>query len=182
MAPLPYNNTDVLKVQYSHTTYGQREAVFRMAEGYLIADFLEEVADFLETGVSPIWSDDVSTTGATFQAIGSDFSLPIPFPLIAGTSSSPVAAESVPRFAALSARGSTSGRESKLGFYFTSLGIAGNYRFTPGESTAADVLRGAYQGLAGGGGLVSIGGDTMTVRNYVNAGYNSYWQRKLRTS
>lgn len=182
MAPLPYNSTAVLTVLYTHTVWGSREVKFRIPNTGDLASHVESIADFLNDGVAPIWADEVSTTGATLQAAGADFSLPYPFPTITGGNVTAINQDAVPRFVAVSGRGQVSGREVKAGFYFTALGVGTNYRFTEGESVQADTLIGNYIILCASGAVCTIGNDEIEVRRYANAGYNAYWQRKVRSA
>lgn len=182
MAPLPYNSTNVLTLLYSHNQWGTREIKFRSPTSVSPASLIEDVYTFLEDGLEALWVDDVSVTGATYQEAGADFSLPITVPAFAGANGASIPIEEVPRFVAVSSRGVSTGRESKLGVYFCGLPGLNNYRFTGGENSLVDAFRLAYTALANSGTLCSIGGDAMVVRTYANAGYNAYWQRKLRAS
>jgi len=182
MAPLPYNSTAVLTVLYTHSIWGTRECKFRIPNTGDLADHVESIADFLNDGVAPIWADEVSTAGATLQAAGADFSLPYPFPTITGTNGVAVNQDIVPRFIAVNGRGIVSGRETKTGFYFTAVGVGVNYRYSEGELPAVDTLIGNYIVLCASGAVCTIGNDQIVVRPYANAGYNAYWQRKVRAA
>lgn len=182
MAPLPYNNTSILRVLYAHTDFGEREMLFRARPGVTSGDLVETVSDFIQVGIAPLWSSDVTVTGGTWQEAGADFSLPIAVPAIAGENGGVVTATNVPRFASVNGRGITTGREYKVGFYFGVFAIDTNYRYTLGENPQMDTLINAFGILSASLEVCTIGGDQMQRRTYANVGYNAYWQRKLRKS
>lgn len=180
MAPLPYNSTAVLTVLYAHTLWGQREAKFRIPNVGDLGTHVEGIADFINDGVAPMWADEVSTIGATLQEAGENFSLPYPFPTITGGSGLPINQADVPRFLAVNGRGVATGRETKVGFYFTVVGVGINYRYTEGELPLTDGLISSWIVLTASGAVCTIGNDGIQPRPYANAGYNAYWQRKQR--
>lgn len=182
MAPLPYNSTSILRVQYEHLDFGQREMVFRAADGVSSNAMAETTATFLETVAVNLWYEDVQTVGATWQAAGTDFSLPIFFPALVGERGATLGAANVPRFVSFNARGTTTGREYKVGSYFVDLAVDTNYRYTQGESAQIDAVLLAWNAYCLDVNTCTIGGDQMQRRLYANCGYNAYWQRKLRTS
>lgn len=182
MAPLPYNSTSILRVQYSHLDYGEREMVFRAAAGVSSGAMTETVADLIEAFALNLWAEEVQTSSATWQEAGADFSLPIFFPVIAGQRAGAITPGSVPRFLSFNARGVTTGREYKVGSYFVDIAVDANYRYSAGESAQVDAMLTAWNAYCLDVNACTIGGDQMQRRLYANAGYNAYWQRKLRVS
>lgn len=180
MAPLPYNSTSVLKVQYTHDSFGEREMLFRAPTGVSANDITTSVVAFLGVVASVFWFDEVSTTGATWQAAGTDFSLPTTFPVLTGANTGALAGTDVPRFFSVNGRGIGTGRETKVGFYFVDTPVDDNYRYAYGELATVDTLLDAWQALCEDETVCTIGGDVIVPRQYANVGYNAYWQRRLR--
>ena len=132
---------------------------------------------FLAGLFSAIWLDDVTVTGFRVAAANQNFSIPFPPPSpIVGQVIGTTNQVDFPRFASFSAR-SVAGRRVRWTAYETNVGIEGDYRvstFSPEEQAILDWF-GNF-----GNGACDVTGNQIVVYQYINVGYNSYYQRKQR--
>jgi len=117
--------------------------------------------------------------GIRFQAAGTDFSIPFTF---TGTVSSwgSGAPDDVGKaaFASMVGRG-VDGHKARMQFFgFKGIGSVADYRFSTDASAPWDELRTFMN--TGTTLFLTIGGTKAIWYNYVNVGFNSYYQRKLR--
>lgn len=189
LPPLPDNNTaryfvdytsnqraHTLMVRYLEPTPNSPPSTPFVAR---LATVLADIAAWLPT--------DFAVIGARYSPRLSTVSLPAT-PPAGPTGTGPAQLYDVPAYAAFVGR-SPGGRKFRLfvlGVAQTASdgGAGANYRLTTAEGAVAATVVANLQGwanLGGTDGLYSIDGVPGTdIYNYVNLGYNAYWQRKAR--
>lgn len=180
MAPLPTNNTGRLVVKYS-ANGREHSIMFRYAGGGAPGvDFIERVDDFF---IAANW---VMPTDWTFiewfyYEEGLNVSVPLsgaPTPFAGGLTPFQ---SSMPGFVSCIGRG-TSGRRARLyllGAAYSpaaAIGDTGDYRVYGSEESNIAALIFAATQLE----VVTIFGDAVFWKDYVNLGFNAYWQRQGR--
>lgn len=185
MAVLPQNSTARIFIDY---TSRQIEHTMMLRVSSAAAGAEAIATTYAEIFANRMFDDD-SFFRARYSADESDFSLPLPFDAVAGvvpaasTSTWPQDPESV--FLSFPMRGITTGRKGRVEF-FTAVPTTvwpGDNRYNPGDSAPIGALQANFKNAADASGtssLLSIGGDLVTVYDYVNIASNAYWQRKQR--
>lgn len=132
---------------------------------------------FLAGLISAVWYDDVTVTGFRSAPVGQAFSFPFPPPSpIVGQVVSGITGVNYPRFASYSAR-SVAGRRVRWTIYETNIGTEDDYRietFTAEEQAIFDFFANF------GNGVCDVTANGIVMYNYINVGFNSYYQRKQR--
>lgn len=178
MAPFPQNNTGRYVVSYL-ANGREHSAMFRFAGASPSEAFTDRVDEFLQAcqwGMPEDWA----ILGAVFYPTGVNFSQPAITPSAVVGAVDPVPAEA-PGFMSIVGRG-VSGRRTRLyllGWAITpanEVGNASDYRITRAERTEVATMLDAADIIPS----VTIFGDTPIWNQYINLGYNSYWQRELR--
>lgn len=175
MAPLPFNSTDIVFVDYQQ---GPRTHTFlvRVADLADITAIEANIADFL-TAASPLLFETL-ILAVRGQNAGSNISFPFPTSTLVGEvyGSGTVSSESVPYNIDFVGR-STGGRRARLDL-FGYKGAISDWRRTSAESTdvaaAVAVLNGST------GSFLAIDGQQPFWYPYGNVGANAYWQRQQR--
>ena len=181
MAPLPTNSTGRLVVSYTANGH-EHDVMFRFggSADNPVEAFYERIEE-LFTEMTPLMPSDWSIISSVSYPQGSDVSHPDGYiwsPVV-GTGT-PQVSEG-PAFISFVGRG-TSGRRARLYFLGASLtpadekGSGGDYRLYGTENS--DVLAAIF--AATQLEVVTIAGDAVFWKNYVNLGYNAYWQKNVR--
>ena len=127
--------------------------------------------------LKPVWFDDVTVTGFRSAPAGQAFTFPFPPPVpIVGQVVGALTGRDFPRFASYSAR-SVAGRRVRWTLYETNIGIEDDYRV---ETLSADeqAIFNFLQDF--GNGVCDVTANGIILYNYINVGYNAYYQRKQR--
>lgn len=183
LPPLPPSSTrrlflDYTSVGFSHTM------MLRLPTGADAAAY----AIVYATIFSQRMRDSEQFFAARSSAVGSDVTLPVLFVPIPGVlPGSTTVWQQDPESVQLSFtwRGVDTGRKGRLEFYSpvpTTSWPADN-RYNPGEAAPIDTLRINFVAAAGHLGtspILSIGGDEISVHEYVNIRANGYWQTRQR--
>jgi hypothetical protein len=181
MAPLPENNTNRLFVDYEGD-FGTRQMQFRVNDGIAPAEAVTRVSIFLADSVAPYWFPAVSVTGMRWQAANALFSLPVGNPSVPGEGTGTQDPRDYPRFVSVGGRGITSGRRVRLTVFGIAVGVSNNYRLENAETPVVNAILAGLASLTTLGCWRTIANDNPVNYGYLNAGYNSYHQRKARRS
>lgn len=173
MAPLPPNNTPCFEVFY--TTVGHQHSSL-IRTGVISPATLGPLIDAVWTSLSPIIKA-TTIDYVTFRPSGSNVSNPVVTGVEGNTYGSGAGTDIyVPAYYDFIGR-STGGRRCRFTVFGASLDGA-NFRFSAGENVNIDlaqtVIAGATQAW------FAIDNTKPIWYTYVNAGVNSYWQRKVR--
>lgn len=176
LPPLPEHNTPRLFLDYEGN-YGKRSAQFRIAVGADPNDAMQSIANLVQT-LKPIIFSDTTFTGVRYAAAGSNVSNPLGWAPTTGTATGTLATTDYPRFFAFWGR-SQDGREVRLTFYGSNLGVTPDYRVTGGENStiAAAILQLNTDTM-----FRTISGALPRWKQYANTGYNAYHQRRRRVT
>jgi hypothetical protein len=176
LPPLPENNTDRAWLKY--TSGGvTHEMEFRMPSTTTQAQFVT-TATAIANGLKNYMPTADSFTGLRHSDSGSILSFPLVFTAIAGTNATSWELEDKAHFVALSGR-SLDGYRSKITFFSVYADDNKQFRSPAPGLLAAAALYSTITGLSPS--LCSVSGQDMVWNGYINQGYNSYWQRQLRT-
>lgn len=175
MAPLASNLTSRGWLKY--TSMGvQHEYMVRLAAGSTSADyigFFGLLAGILKAHL-PTSDGFIS---ARYSAAGSLVSFPIAWSAVAGTLAVSVEQNAKPQFQSLVGR-SADGVRCKHSFYAPYPETDSDYRFSLAAASAfqdwIDLLDETTPAV------VSASGQPVIWQEYVNAGFNAYWQRNVR--
>ena len=179
MTALPTNGTKRIEVGYS--VQGKKHSILlRAVEGApaqaIVDDFRALLVDH-----STIQTNDCVWDTAKVYDLGVDFSRELSFASLTMDGGAEEVAYLQPRFLSFVGR-TTMGRRVRVYFY-GSAGVNSNiadYRLQTGEVARWDAFQYAFKDFYATHGLVGIDLHTVTWKNYINVGYNSYWQRKAR--
>lgn len=174
MAPLPYNSTDILKVEYD-TTVGVHQLQFRRHASVDKATFITTARSFCSALASRI-NTSGGFTSATYQAAGSNVSLPESWTLIAGTNGTAPNAIQRPEFVSFLGR-TAGGRRVRLAFFDMYLPAESDWRLELGDVSA---LNSARTVLTTGSWIAAVDGMSPIWYPYFNIAYSAYWTRKSR--
>ena len=193
MAPLPQNNTDRLFLDYvTGNSPTSREHTFQVrfsgGQGQL-ATVQSRALGFLSAPTASFYRDGWRVIRARYQAGGTNFSVPVS--LISGLAAfvgnnTPTYAE---RFEAVEitfqGRSFSSGRRVDVSLYTALSDAQLNFRVPTGP-TALPAQLGAMvaqlNGASADNAFLSIDGTFASFYSYANYNYNSYWERRSRTT
>lgn len=172
MAPLPPEGTPRFRVNYDVDGVQHSFQVRSHASPSAVAVLLDTLFTALDGALFEM------TIGVMeFAADNSNIFLPVSNTFTGNTyGSGTPTIEKRPWFYGFQGRGAT-GRKWHLDV-FGAISLGTNYRWEPGEYTIIDDAVAALQTF--GADLVDIADAQVTVYTYVNAGANSYWQRRQR--
>lgn len=192
MAPLPQNNTALMYFDYTtgNTSTSQEHTFVVRTREVLTATQIANVqaaAGALLTGITPgNLRQGWKVIRARKQDAGANFSLPVPLDAFltafvgTGPSSSVASAEALEW--SFQGRSQTSGRRASVSIYGLVLGIPATLRLdavgTGWVGSAVGALNDASEASVG---WDAIDGTQVSWYPYVNANYNSYWERELRS-
>lgn len=185
MAPLPENNTSRFILKYTSSLVPHTMTI-RFPEGVTSTEAIAIVTAFCNSLKSFMNAND-SFYGADWSDAGTNFSLPLAWTTIDGTSVGAGFAED-PESAFVSVCGRSSGGRRISIKWFTQQKVSNDYppnnRYQPGVSTNADDIIAAFQGLYStvGEDACAIDGLPVQIYDYLNIAKNSYWQRKQRVA
>lgn len=181
MAPVPANYASTLFVDYAYN--GQaRSFQLKHTVSVPIASVIGVARAFLEA-VNDLAGPNWSTTGARHRAAGSTVVLPVDFgEAIVGQAADDVAGVNYPRFVAWQGRGvGPTGVRWRLSLYGLNFTLPSDYRLNSGEFPTP--LANAWTILvtaASVGTITTVNGEGLVLYTYLNVGFNSYHERKLR--
>lgn len=175
LAPLPANNSPRLFLRYQ-TPQNQHELVMRFIDGMTTADAIASATAYTEA-VAPLLCNNVQWTTLRQQNRNSDVSFPVAWLPTQPTSTQELQPRDEPRFFSMTGR-SQDGRRVRIMQFGSIFPIDDNYRILRGESAAVDDLIDFIQ-------LTSITFVTISMaeplwNEYLNLGYNAYYQRQAR--
>lgn len=180
MAPLPPENTGRVWVDYVAQGRQHSMQVRYGTPGAPGSDLLEALDDVL-IALNPFMPEDWAFVDARYAVDGSTVSIPLVFTPTSFDGGQPVRLSSAPAFLSLVGR-DTLGKRVRLYALGTSFGpdeeggIATDYRLAITENVSAAAL---YSAVASSP-FTTITGSDPAWKPYLNLGYNSYWQRKVR--
>lgn len=175
MAPLPDNNTQRTFIDYSGPT-GEHTVQLRFDS---TADFsaLVSYTNTIATLVADALWDQMDVTGLRYAGLGQNFSIPLGFTPLPGQVAVSVAEANFPRFVSFVGR-SAGGRRVRFYLWGVHFNTPSNYRFPLGVAAELDALHTALS--VDTADLCAIDSLPFTLKNYINVGYNSYYERKRR--
>lgn len=184
-----FNPNNTARVWVTYTSMGkEHEMLFRCILGSDPAPFLVTVQGICTTMASVMRLDD-SFVSARYADLGSDFSYPVPWTVIDGTATNtPSAGDPESRFVSFMARDNFVGARLRFELFSGSniLFTDTNNRFQPGDVAALDNIVNDLQVAATvpatNARLCTISRGQPVFYEYINTGWNSYWQRKQRTT
>jgi hypothetical protein len=187
MADFAPNNTSRIWVTY--TSFGiEHEMLFRAALPNVDTTFAETVVGICSEMAAVMRQDD-AWVSARYADLGSDFSFPIPWTVIDGTgTNAPSAGDAESRFVSFLGRDNFVGARVRFELFTGSnaIGTDGNNRYAPGDVAALDAIVAALTTAATvpltNARLTTISKGQPIFYSYINTGWNSYWQRKQRTT
>lgn len=181
MAPLPYNNTDIMTFTYSWD-HGTSQFQIRYDAGIASEAFVAQSAtDFLNT-LGGVLDDQWTIIASRRQSQGTNVSVPSVMPT--GLSITGLSQQSQNRPLELTFVGrSNTGRRAELSIFGTLFTANDKYRYlastTSEIANALNVLNDDvnYQGV-----FLAIDGTRPLWYPYANVNYNSYWERRQRVT
>lgn len=193
MAPLPQNSTDRLFVDYitgETATALEHTLQVRMSGGQANVVVVQGRVLAVLNALTPIafrlgWR----VLRCRFQAQGTDFSIPVSVvPGLAAFLGSG-GGDYQPRMEAVEdtfqGRSNVTGRRVDLSLYRAVTDAFSNFRVPNGPTGFPAAVGNAVANLnssAGDGAFLAIDGNPPTWYQYLNQNYNSYWERRLRSS
>jgi len=179
MAPLPANATARYFVDYTDGL-NKHSILFRSGNEVATAADLGTIANEFIAVLQPLMYNGWQILGARFSAEGTNLTLPVvppnqvdPGQVVA------MSGANAPRYVSFVGRGITSGRRIRFFVFGLNVFTGDDYRIQPGEVPVLDDAR-AVLADAGLGLLDTVAGDNFTLYQYVNVGFNSYFERKQR--
>ncbi len=187
MAPVNPANTSRIWVTY--TSMGiEHEMLFRCALPNVDSTFAETVVGLCELMADVMRSDD-SWTSARYADLNSEFSFPIPWTVIDGTASNlQSAGDPESRFVSFLGRDNFVGARVRFELFTGSAILTPDpdNRYAPGDIAALDAIVAGLNTAATvpftNARLTTISKGQPIFYSYINTGWNSYWQRKQRTT
>lgn len=192
MAPLPQNSTARLFFDYvtgNATTSQEHTFAVRMSgTAGDIANVQERVRAVLIAMGTNSFRDGWRILGVRYQAAGTDFSNPVTLiaNLVSFVGTSGGAYD--PRMEAVEdtfqGRSTTSGRRVDFSLYRALSDAPSNFRWLGGTTGFPAAVRAGVTALNASvavGAFIAIDGSAVVWRDYLNANYNSYWERRIRT-
>lgn len=192
MAPLPPSNTVRVYLDYTSKTL-PHTAEFRLSGTPAVSVMQAAGLALANIFLTRMFSTD-SITLLRYSPAGEDFTLPIPTTPQSGVLTEGFAAqwqedpESVQT--SLCGRGTAIARRWRISFFTpyawaaSAVAWPAKNRYLLGANSAVDAFITELQDWAGAGygasRVVTIGGDTIATKNYLNIRKNSYWQDEQR--
>lgn len=180
MAPLPANSTGRVRIRYNANGNTHVIAPRYAGTGAPSSDFMEGLDGFL-IACNPFMPNDWAFIDWAYQEAGASISVPL------GGSPTAFAGTRVTKPWDKAAYGDLVGRDNlgrrvKLSLLGWAYGpdedeaSGDGYRLYPSESTVVQPLIDALEASL----IVTITANTPVWKQYVNIGYNAYWQKRLR--
>lgn len=183
MSPLPENNTVRLLMDY--TSAGVIHTMMLRFGDSIGSSDAATVAAALAADLAPFMNTGDSFFRARYSDHGSDFSLPIFWTTIHGTSTGAGFVED-PDSAFVSVIGRSNGGRKVRWEFFTVAKVTTDWpsdnRYSAGESTNADDIIAAFVAACSSeiAPVRAIDKAPVNVYDYLNIAKNGYWQRKQR--
>lgn len=175
MAPLPFNNTDILFVDYATQGF-PHQVQCRYASPNTYVDAMDSVAEWLTALAPEIGQTDI--LGARYQLEGTNVSVDVTWTGSASYGSGSGSTYQSAMFFDYIGRSPGGRRVRAAMFGAATLQFGENYRASVGENAnldaALDVL------LAAEGTWLAIDGTQPIWKQYTNMGVNAYWRNKIR--
>ena len=173
--PIPPTNTARLFVDYADGDT-RHTVILRPQTGVTVAQLATWFNDFL-TDNAGLFLTRVSFDGAREALINSNVTNPIAWTTVAGTNPSSPKTDGKPWFLSFVGR-SAQGHRTRMSIYGAAYGDDSNYRITAAENAGvADAVTQLNDLQAK---LGDITGSKAVWKDYINLGYNAYWQRQAR--
>lgn len=185
LPPLPADNTPRYWVKY--TSYGKTHEIMFRAGHTATEEEMNTMAHSICTGLSGLMRANDSFYAARYSAQGSPNSFPSSWNPIPGAGSNdPIQGDYQSFYVDYVGRDTADGRKVKWTFFTASNSVVfvDNNRIFKGQNPSIDATIQAFVDQTGGAtpgaNLATISAADPIVYNYVNTGFNSYWQRKQR--
>lgn len=175
MAPLPFNNTNVLFVDYSVSGF-THTLQCRFDGDDTGADAMTTVTAFWEA-LSPQMYD-MTVEGARVQLLGTDVSFDVVWSGATGYGDGGGEPFQSALFVDFIGRSPGGRRVRASTFGFKGYVPGDNYRAVPGENAQVDDVVELLQ--SSGAAFLAIDGTVPVWKNYANTGINAYWRNKIR--
>lgn len=176
MAPFPQNALRRLFVDYGGPM-GKRTMQFHIAGGVSEADAIAAARRFITTLASFCYTG-VSFSAARWAQADSNLSFPRTWAAINAPAGNPMPLSAYPVFASFVGR-TEAGRRARLFAYGTFFSVPTDFRLTTGDTSSVATLVSAIR--AEDTILRGVDGARIVWKDYVNMGYNAYYQRKYRS-
>ena len=187
MADFNPNNTSRIWVTYTYMGI-EHEMLFRAALPNVDTTFADTVVDICSAMAGVMRPDD-AWVSARYADLGSDFSFPIPWTPIDGTGTNTTSqGDPESRFASFLGRDNFVGARVRFELFTgsNSVPVDSNNRFQAGVIAGLDAVVAALTAAATipltNARLTTISKGQPIFYSYINTGWNSYWQRKQRTT
>lgn len=175
MAPLPFNSTSILFVDYS-TTVNDHTLLCRF-DGDSTGEIAMGVVDDFFGALSPQLGD-ILILGARVQLIDTNVSFDVAWTGAVGYGDGSQTPASDAIFVDFVGRTIT-GRRARAAVFGTKTLTGGdNYRAVPGEVAAFDAARAVLEGTTDS--FLGIDGNAPIWKQYANTGVNAYWRNHNR--
>lgn len=173
-------NRHILYIDYTGPM-GDRVHGVGCEVAYTPASAIEAWSTTVALALSPLWHVNVDVIGVRWQALGTNFTIPVELPLpIAGSNPASFTPNEFPVQLSVVMRSFTTGQRTRAYFFGVPITPPDDYRYEPGNLVAADALVDAFVDACGQGLYVADDGSLTRPNPYVNSRYNSYWQRRYR--
>lgn len=192
MAPLPQNSTARLFLDYATGLSGAGSHTMQIR--YLGSDrsasaAQARVASILTAAGAPAFRQGWRIVAARTALAGEDFTVPqnlnSSLASFLGSNTTPYPRRFEAREFTFVGRGVDGPRKTRLSFYGIAAAVADleSFRGSIGAPNTPAWANSAYAALvAASSPIVAIDGSQLVWYSYVNMNYNSYWERRLRTS
>ena len=175
MTALSPDNTARLYVDYT-ATGKEHTVIFRPQTGVTIEQLRDWVHDWL-TDNAALFATTTVFHDARHSLQNSNVTNPISWTAVVGTSDVPADVDRAPRFGSFVGR-SAQGHRVKFGIYGIAFVDDASYRWNAAESAGVTNAVADLNDLQAK--LGTITGSKAVWKQYMNTGYNAYWQRKAR--
>lgn len=179
MAPLPPNSTGVYFVDYA--TNGIQHTLQVRYSPTAGIDGAAGYAELFINALASVRHNDWSIIGARVRPAGSNITLPALPPSLegAGTGTS-LAPFYNPRFVSFIGRGVVDGRRVRVNVFGLAVPQDDDYRLTGPLGSPWSTAIAVLEAASAAGSFITIGGSDVEWYDYVNIGFNSYWERQAR--
>lgn len=184
-----FNPNNTSRIWVTYTSVGiEHEMLFRAALPNVDTTFVSTVQSIC-SAMADVMRQDDAFTSARYADVGSDFSFPIPWTVIDGTATNTLSqGDPESRFVSFLGRDNFVGARVRFELFSGSniLYTDTNNRFAAGDIAELDAIVAALTTAATvpltNARLTTISKGQPIFYSYINSGWNSYWQRKQRTT
>lgn len=175
LPPLPFNNTDIAWLKYTSAGV-EHELMFRQPFDTTQADIIAN-AVAMATTLKTIMPTTDAFIGLRHQDKNSNLSFPLAWSAIAGTRADSYEVDDKPKFFSRTGR-SLGGYRSRITFFSPFALDSVGYRVPVSTAGFSQTFAAAIDDMEPA--QVAVDGNLVVWNNYVNIGYNAYWQRQQR--